>query len=144
MFVMWRRVSSAFLTTLFAAVSLLGHGGLHALSGGHECHGPHSASTSDGTHGHGHHHDHGESCGHESHSHDPAGAHDHQSPVPLPVEHDHDDCLICQWFAQGQTLLAAAETPVVEDSHGEPVQSPPQIATTGRLISTFTRGPPTV
>ena len=75
---------------LFAAISLPGHAGLHALLGlshSHQHHSHKPAAKVAAEHKHcSHHH------AHKSH------AHDQQESDPSPI--DEEDCPVCDWFAQ--------------------------------------------
>lgn len=137
---MFRRSLSAILLTAFTAVSVLGHGGLHLLPGAHDCH-------SHGGHRHAHAgHDHapgahGHCC---SHSHTDAGSPQQPSqPAPhAPHQHDHENCLVCQWHAQGQLWSVTLAVPLSQACSGEVTRPDAQVTAAYRLSNLTTRGPP--
>jgi hypothetical protein len=141
---MFRRSVSAFLLAAFAAMSLVGHGGLHLLPGGHDCHSHSGSGATQANHSHAGHAHSQAAHGHEhccSHSH--AENEQPSQPVPhAPFEHDHDKCLVCQWHAQGQLSTVTVTVPLSEACCGQVTRSAPQVTTAFRLSSLLTRGPP--
>lgn len=84
------------LVALYATLSTCGHT-LHFLPG---CNHAHHSLESAG-------HEDSDCCGKSHHDCEQAPP-DRQPPAHLP-SHDHDDCLICQHFAQGQTVAVEAQ-----------------------------------
>jgi len=141
---MFRRSFSAILLAAFAAVSLLAHGGLHLLPGGHDCHSHGGGAVAHAGHAHNHaghaHAGHGHHC---SHSHAHPGKQTPSQPAPqAPAPHDHDNCLVCQWHAQGQLTTVTLTVPLSQACCGEMTHSAPQVTTAYRLSTLLTRGPP--
>lgn len=140
---MSRRLISTIMMSAFAGISLLGHGGLHLLPGGHDCHGhAHSSATECQASGHTHphvDHPHGHCC---SHSHSVPARDETPQPSPAGHEHDHNTCVICQWHAQGKITTVDVDLPLAgECSFAEELASA-QVTTSYRLTTLLTRGPP--
>jgi hypothetical protein len=151
---MFRRSVSAFLLAVFAAVSLLGHGGLHLVPGGHDCHAHTGTAAAPAGHSHAGHTHSQAAHSHIAHSQIAQGhahccSHSHaeneqpSQPVPhAPFEHDHDNCLVCQWHTQGQLSTVTITVPLSEDCCGDVTRSTPHVTTAFRLSTLLTRGPP--
>jgi hypothetical protein len=144
-YMMFRRLLSTILATAFAGVSLLGHGGLHLLPGGHDCHGHTHASTTEcesSGHSHAHaDHAHGHCCSH-SHSHSEATEQETPPAAPVPHQHDHDNCVVCQWHAQGKIATVDVDLPLTQDCCFAEEVASAQVMTAYRLTTLLTRGPP--
>lgn len=128
-----RQVLSLLTLTVFAATSLLGHGGMHAIVGASGC----------GEHLHAHvdapHHSHGT----HSHCHHHVETDDSDSPQELPPAHDHDECLICQWYAEHN---ASMTLPVVLSAYApcvEQLQVERSLIADEMNLMVRSRGPPT-
>jgi hypothetical protein len=145
---MFRRTVSAILLAAFAAVSLLGHGGLHLLPGGHDCHSHTGTGGSAAGHVHQHADDQAASGHHCLHSHVHHVGHweGEQSPArpapQVPTPHDDDNCLVCQWHAQGQLSAVTLAVSLSQACCGEVTRPAPQVTTAFRLSTLLTRGPP--
>jgi len=138
---MSRRFLSTILTAAFAAVSLLGHGGLHLLPGGHDCQ-QHAAATECESTPHAHaDHAHGD-CSSHSHSHPDATDRETPPTPPAPHQHDHDDCVVCQWHAQGKITTVDVDLPLTHECCFAEHLASAQVTTAYRWTTRLTRGPP--
>ncbi|MGE4003275.1 MAG: hypothetical protein AB7I48_24070 [Planctomycetaceae bacterium] len=139
-----RLLTTGFLIAFYGTLSFLGHGGLHAVQGTGACGHHFEAHASAGGccphHHHGHSHSHsGDSASDRTPQHEePADT--PQRDVPQP--HDHDDCLICQWHAQGKTSVDAPLTVSVDAPCMDGVRGEAAVRAEFDSHSVRSRGPP--
>jgi hypothetical protein len=117
---------------LFAAMSLLGSGGLHALAPC--CPDAGCVSKADANCAHAH-------CGHAHPRCHAAVAHQPSEPARQPV-HTPDHCLICQHAATAVTIVAVVEAPVLVEPVCELIPLSESPVWTAPLRRVCVRGPP--